>query len=115
MDVDVLFVGVAVNDFNAARAWYERFFDRTADVVAHETEVMWQITERAWLYILRDVAHAGNSIVTMAVPDIEAATSALKVRSIAIGAIEPEGDAGRKAVALDPDGNSIAIIEVLQH
>jgi predicted enzyme related to lactoylglutathione lyase len=112
MDIDVLFVGVAVSDFDAARAWYERFFDRPADVVAHATEVMWQITERGWLYILQDAAPAGNGIVTMAVSDIEDATSALGERGIAVGPIAPEGDAGRKAVALDPDGNAIAIIEV---
>jgi predicted enzyme related to lactoylglutathione lyase len=112
MDVDVLFVGVAVSDFDTARAWYERFFDRTPDVIAHETEVMWQITDRGWLYVFRDAARAGNSIVTLAVPDIEAASSALRARAIAIGPIEPEGDAGRKAVAMDPDGNAIAIIEV---
>jgi hypothetical protein len=32
---------------------------------------------------------------------------------VTIGPIEREGDAGRKAVALDPDGSSIAIIEVV--
>jgi predicted enzyme related to lactoylglutathione lyase len=115
MNVDVLFVGAAVSDFTVARAWYERFFDRTADVVAHEAEVMWQVTERGWLYILRDASHAGNSIVTLAVSDIEGASSGLSARGIAIGPIEEEGDAGRKAVALDPDGNSIAIIEVTGH
>src|SRR5215471_3916158 len=114
MDADVLFAGIAVSDFKAAQAWYERFFARPADVVANEEEVMWQVTDRGWLYIVRDEDHAGNSIVAMAVPDIEDATSALKARGVAPGPIEPEGDAGLKAVAMDPDGNSIAIIEVLQ-
>src|SRR5215468_1731998 len=112
MNADVLFVGVAVSDFRAAQAWYERFFARPADVVAHEEEVMWQVTERGWLYIVRDADHAGHGIVTMAVPDIEGAASALRARGVPAGPIEPEGDAGRKAVVLDPDGNSIAIIEV---
>jgi glyoxylase I family protein len=114
MDVDVLFVGVAVTDFTTARTWYERFFGRSADVVAHDNEVMWQTTDRGWLYIVRDVDHAGNSIVALAVRDIEAATTALNARNIATGPIEPEGDAGRKAVIRDPDGNSIAIIEVAE-
>jgi len=113
MDVNVLFAGIAVSDFKAAQAWYERFFDRPADVVANEDEVMWQVTDRGWLYIVRDADHAGNGIVAMAVPDIEEATSALEAQGVTIGPIEPEGDAGRKAVALDPDGNSIAIIEVV--
>jgi predicted enzyme related to lactoylglutathione lyase len=112
MNVDVLFTGIAVNDFNAAQAWYGRFFDRPADVVAHEHEVMWRVTDRGWLYIVRDTDHAGNSIAAMAVPDIEEATSALAARGVATGPVQREGDAGRKAVVLDPDGNSIAIIEV---
>jgi hypothetical protein len=35
-------------------------------------EITWQATERGWLYILGDADHGGNSIVAMAVPDIEA-------------------------------------------
>ena len=112
MNADVLFAGVAVSDFRAAQAWYERFFARPADVVAHEEEVMWQVTGHSWLYIVRDADHAGHGIVAMAVPDIEGAASALQARGVPAGPIEPEGDAGRKAVVLDPDGNSIAIIEV---
>jgi hypothetical protein len=92
--------------------WYERFFARPADVVAHENEVMWQVTDRSWLYIVRDADRAGNGIVAMAVPDIEEAASVLAARGVAAGPIEPEGDAGRKAIVLDPDGNSLAIIEV---
>lgn len=53
-----------------------------------------------------------NSIVAMAVSDIEDATAALKARGITPGPIEPESDAGLKAVVSDPDANSIAIIEV---
>ena len=73
---------------------------------------MWQVTDRGWLYILRDVDRAGKSIVAMAVSDIEEAMSALGAREIAIGPAEREGDAGWKAIVTDPDGNSIAMIEV---
>jgi hypothetical protein len=51
-------------------------------------------------------------MVTIAVSDIEEARAALSARAVALGPTEKEGDAGRKAVAFDPDGNSIAIIEV---
>lgn len=63
MDVDVLFAGTPVTDFSAARAWYERFFVRTPDIVAHENEVMWKVTDADWLYIVRETQHAGSSIV----------------------------------------------------
>ncbi len=112
VEVDVLFAGIAVSDFGVARAWYERFFDRAADVVAHDTEVMWQITDRAWLYIVRDEGHAGNAIVAVAVADIRATTAALNARGIDTAPIAPEGDAGLKSIALDPDGNAVTILEV---
>lgn len=112
MDFGVLFSGLPVSDFKAAEHWYERFFGRPADILAHETEVMWKVSEGGWLYILQDAVRAGRGFVTMAVSDIEAAVSSLRARGIEIGSIRPEGDAGRKAVARDPDGNSIAIIQV---
>jgi catechol 2,3-dioxygenase-like lactoylglutathione lyase family enzyme len=112
MDFDVLFTGVPVSDFQAAQDWYERFFGRPPDIVAHELEVMWRVTDGGWLYILRDPERAGNGIVAIAVPDIEHATAALEARGVATGSINSEGDAGQKAVMLDPDGNSVAIIQV---
>jgi predicted enzyme related to lactoylglutathione lyase len=112
MDINVLFAAMPVTDFETAQAWYERFFARPADVVAHKTEVMWQITEGAWLYVVGDPDRAGRSTVAIAVSDIEQTTSALATRGLQAGPIEPEGDAGRKAMICDPDGNSIAIIEV---
>lgn len=112
MDVDVLFASMAVSDFETALRWYERFFGRPADIVAHQHEVMWRVTQQGWLYIVQDRGRAGHSVATMAVPDIEEAAVMLDERGIAIGPIEAEGDAGRKALVVDPDGNSIAVIEV---
>jgi predicted enzyme related to lactoylglutathione lyase len=112
MNVDVLFACVPVSDFEAALAWYERLFARPPDVVAHEHEVMWHVTDRGWLYIVLEAARAGNSTVSMAVSDIEAATSELAQRGISSGPTERQGAAGRKSVVLDPDGNSIVILEV---
>jgi len=36
MDVDVVFAGIAVTDFEEAQAWYERFFGRARDIVAND-------------------------------------------------------------------------------
>jgi predicted enzyme related to lactoylglutathione lyase len=112
VDVDVLFSGIAVTDFAIARPWYERFFARPADIVAHEAEVMWRPTDGGWFYITRDDTRAGRSFCTLAVSDIEAVTLALGARGIRPAPMEWEGDAGRKTVVVDPDGNSIAIVEV---
>jgi catechol 2,3-dioxygenase-like lactoylglutathione lyase family enzyme len=113
MDVGVLFACVPVSDFKAAQAWYERFFGRAADVVAHENEVMWRVTDGGWLYIVRDTDRAGNTIVAMAVSNIKEATAALRLRDVATGPILREGPAGWQTRVQDPDGNSIEIIEVV--
>jgi predicted enzyme related to lactoylglutathione lyase len=110
---DVLFARVAVTDIQVAVDWFERFFARPPDVVAHENEVMWRVTDGAWLYLVLDQDRAGNSAVAMAVPDIAAVTAALEQRGVTTGPIVREVDAGLKALALDPDGNSIEIIQVV--
>jgi predicted enzyme related to lactoylglutathione lyase len=112
VDADVLFVGVAVADFAVARAWYERFFGRASDVVAHDEEVLWRVTDGGWLYVLRDDARAGRGIVAIAVPDIEHAVAELTSRGVPVGRIAPEGDAGRKAMVEDPEGNRLELIQV---
>ena len=112
MEAEVLFVGMPVRDFPKARAWYELFFARPADVVAHDTEVLWRVTDGAWLYIVRDPDHAGHGIAAVAVADIEEATTQLAGRGIATGPIQREGDSARKTITQDPDGNTLSIIEV---
>ena len=89
-------------NFEAAQAWYERFFGRPADIVADQLEVMWRVTDGGWLYVLRKEDHAGKSIAAIAVPNIEEATSTLEMRRAATGPIEPEGNAGRKPSWLIP-------------
>jgi len=112
MDVSVLFTGLAVSDFEEAQAWYQRFFGRAPDIVTNDVEVMWQVRDAGWLYIVRDTQRAGNGIAAMAVSNIEEAIAELEARGVATGPIEQEGQAGRKALVRDPDGNSIAILEV---
>ncbi len=114
MEIDVLFASVAVRDLDLSRAWYDRFFGRPADIVPNDDEVMWKATDTAWLYVIRDGARAGHGVVTLAVSNLDDATSALATRGVTTGPTEQVGDAGRKAVALDPDGNSMALIEVMK-
>ena len=113
MDVEVAFTGIAVSGITAARAFYDRIFGRGPDIVASDDEVMWRLTDSAWLYVLVDHARAGSCLVTMAVEDLDAALAELGVRSVAAEQVE-EMDAGRKATLRDPDGNTLAIIEVFE-
>ena len=112
MDVDVLFAGVPVTDFARARAWYVRLFGREPDILANDEEVLWQVAGAGWLYVVADVARAGGALVAMAVADLDATVALLVQRDVAVGPAVLQGEAGRKAVAVDPDGNSVALIEV---
>ena len=111
MRVNELFVGMRVRAFASANAWYERFFDRPADIVAHDEEVMWQLTDGGWFYIVRE-GEPGGELAALAVTDLKATVAELAARGIVAGPIEPEGDGAWKALVADPDGNTLALLEV---
>jgi predicted enzyme related to lactoylglutathione lyase len=114
MSMDVLFAGVRVRDLSLAADWYSRLFGRTPDIVPNEHEVMWRVADGGWLYVVKDEDEnrAGNSLVAIAVPNLDSALTELAARKITFGATEVVGDAARKAATEDPDGNSLALIEV---
>jgi len=112
MPMEVLFAGVRVRDLEQAIDWYTRLFGRAADIVPNDDEVMWRVTDSAWVYLLRDSARAGHSLVTICVSDLESAVAELADRDITLGSISAVGEGARKATGLDPDGNSVDLIEV---
>jgi predicted enzyme related to lactoylglutathione lyase len=114
MEIDMLFAGSAVGDFDAAVTWYTTVLGRAADVPVAEGEVMWQFSESAFLYIVRDPERAGGGLVTLSVADLELAITEVAARGVTEVPIEQIGTAGRRAVYTDPDGNKIAFVEVNQ-
>ena len=114
MEIDVLFAGVPVRDLVAATDWYEQLFGRPPDLPVNEDEVMWKIRDEAWLYVVVDPPRAGQALVAMAVPNLDDATTAIEQRGPKVASTDTIPDAGRKAYFVDPDGNTIAIIEVLK-
>lgn len=114
MDADVLFAGVPISDLAESQSWYERLLGRPADIPVADDEVMWRIADHAWLYIVVDSERAGRSLVALSVRDLDAVLAEVEGRGVVIDSVETVGDAGRRASARDPDGNTIAIIEVRQ-
>jgi catechol 2,3-dioxygenase-like lactoylglutathione lyase family enzyme len=111
VDVEVAFTGVAVSDLAAGREFFERVFGRPADILVNENEEMWRVNESAWLYVVVDPARAGQSLAAMSVADLDATVAALADRGLRPAKLEDLG-APRKATFLDPDGNTVAVIEV---
>lgn len=111
-EIDVLFASVAVSDLDAAIAWYTAVLGRAPDIVPNDEEVMWRLTESAWLYVIRDNERACRSVVTMCVRDLDAALAEMRLRGLGQTTVESVGDSGRKAKFSDPDGNKVSFIEV---
>lgn len=109
---DVLFVGVAVRDLAVAEDWYGRLLGRPPDIVVNDAEVMWRMADAAWLYLVVRPERAGHALVTVAVADLVATVAEVAATGVAVGPTEAVGDAGLKAVATDPDGNEVSLIEV---
>jgi hypothetical protein len=105
----VLFGGIPVSDYEAARPWYERLLGGEPSFIPHATEAVWELEEHRALFIVEDTERAGRAIHTLFVDDLDA-----RVADIASRGLEPAervtypGKA-RKAIYRDADGNEISI------
>ena len=111
-EIEALYAAVPVSVLAVAVEWYSRLFGRPPDVVVHEDEVMWRATESAWLYVVVDGARAGHGVVTLAVDDLDASLSQLAARGLEGAPVAAVGTAGRRSVQTDPDGNTVALVEI---
>ncbi len=93
-----VFAGIAVADYDAALAWYTRFFGRSPDVIVTENEAMWQAAGTGWIYVVGDASRAGKALLTLLVNDLDGFVAELGQRGLY-----------RKAVMTDPEGNMISL------
>jgi predicted enzyme related to lactoylglutathione lyase len=111
--VTYVFAAIPVADIGAARAWYERLFGRPPDLLPNDNEAAWQMTDTGWVYIVGDAEHAGGSLVTLLVDDLEERVAAMAVRGVAASAgIQAVPGVGREIVIADPDGNRLKLAQV---
>jgi catechol 2,3-dioxygenase-like lactoylglutathione lyase family enzyme len=105
-----LFAGIPVSDLDVSIDWYTRFFGRAPDRRAGE-EILWEIDERAWLFIEPNATHAGAGRITLAVTGLDALLERLGGQGIEHEPIETYSNGVRHVNIPDPDGNSIAFAE----
>ncbi|WP_272474091.1 VOC family protein [Baekduia alba] len=102
-------------DLAAARVFYEALFGREADLVPNDTELCWRLGDAgdvAWLCVVVDPVRAGGAISTVLIDDLDAWVAECAARGVAPVEIRREGDAGRKARFVDPDGNELGFAQV---
>jgi catechol 2,3-dioxygenase-like lactoylglutathione lyase family enzyme len=105
-----LYAGVPVSDLDVSIDWYTRFFGRLPDRHAGK-EKLWEIDERAWLFIEPNATHAGAGRITLAVTGLDALLERLRNQGIAHEPIETYSNGVRHVKIPDPDGNAIAFAE----
>lgn len=104
-----LFAGVAVSDYQRAVTWFEKLFGAEASFQPHDTESVWILAEHRSVYVVLRPGHAGHSLLTMLVDDLDAFLDAAAGRGIEPESLDTYENDVRKATFLDPDGNEIGV------
>lgn len=104
-----LFAGVYVRDYEAAKAWYVRLLGSEPTFLASDTEAVWELAEHRWLYIQENAEHAGHSVQTIFVDDLDALVAQVAERGIEPVKRETYPNGVRKALFRDADGNEIGL------
>lgn len=105
-----MFAGLPVADYAAAYEWYGRLFGRAADMFPHDTEAVWRLTPNGAIYVVQDRARAGNGLLTVALDDLDAHERRLRDAGISFSEVVA-GDAPRRLVVEDPDGNTLTFFQ----
>jgi hypothetical protein len=102
-----LFAGIAVSDFAAALAWYERLLGAPPSSFPHDTEAVWELAEHRLMYIVQRPDRAGHALHTLIVDDLDARVAEIARRGLEPAAQDTYGNGVRKVTYTDPDGNEI--------
>lgn len=99
------FGGIAVSDYPAALAWYEKLFGYPPTFVAHDTESVWELTEHSYVAVDLRPERAGYAVHTIFVDDLDERVAAVSKRGIEPAKCETYGNGVRKVTYIDADGN----------
>ncbi len=67
-----LFAGIPVTDYAAALPWYEKLLGVPPSFVPTDTEAVWELAEHRCVYIVQEPEHAGHTVTTVMVDDLDA-------------------------------------------
>jgi predicted enzyme related to lactoylglutathione lyase len=103
-----LFAGIAVTDYDAAVAWYERLFGSPPSFIPTDGEAVWEIAEHRFVFIEQRPEHAGHARHLVFVDDLDGIVAQIAERGLAPAERETQSNGVRKAAYRDPDGNEFA-------
>jgi catechol 2,3-dioxygenase-like lactoylglutathione lyase family enzyme len=102
-----LFAGIPVSNYAEALAWYERLLGSPPTFFPHDTEAVWELAERRFLFIVRRPEHAGHAMHTVIVDDLDARLAEIAGRGLEPATQETYANGVRKSTYRDPDGNEV--------
>ena len=102
-----LFAGIPVIDYATALPWYQRLFGSPPTFLATDTEAVWELAERRWIYIEQRPERAGYAMLTVLVADLDALVAGIAERGLEPAIRETYENGVRKITYRDADGNEI--------
>lgn len=111
MEVEAVFAGVAVADFESSLPWYERLLDRPADERPIDGLAQWHVSQTALFQVLQEPERAGKSIVGLVVADLSAAVEALQAEGLTPENEDRTSEKVLFAIFIDPEGNKVGLLE----
>ena len=111
MSIQNALASIAVKDLSASKSWYERLLETPANPAMQEV-AEWHFQRGGGLQVYQLPERAGACSATLAADDIEKEISKLKRLNITAQVL-PANPRVKVVMIKDPDGNSIAIAEVI--
>ena len=104
-----LFACNPVTDLGRAADWYEAFLGRPAAFRPNDVELVWEVTDAAFLYIEVLPEHAGHGKQTLFVDDLDEVVAGISARGLEPESRETYDNGVRKLIYRDPDGNEVGL------
>jgi hypothetical protein len=109
MTVDKVYAVISTGRLDQSMEWYTRLFGRAPDLHPMSEVYEWYVGDGG-VQLVDDPKRAGQSMITVIVPDLEASRAALQSRQLALGPASG-GDFARIAQITDLDGNQVTLAQ----
>ncbi|HTJ37016.1 MAG TPA: VOC family protein [Dactylosporangium sp.] len=100
-----LFAGISVTDLATAQGWYTRLFGAAPSFFPNDVEAVWELAENRFVYIEQRPEHAGHTLNTLIVDDLDATVVGITERGLTPSSTETYDNGVRKITYTDADGN----------
>ena len=82
-------------------------------MIPNDNEAVWQLSGKAWLYLIGDAQRAGKTLITFIVDDLDGHITAFNERGISFAFVEKDSTTYRRVAVIDPEGNTFQFTELM--